>query len=92
MSPVADSTGWTFHYGETRPVFRAELQNVRRQVIDFRAEDTSLEAMRLIIKTVAAIDALEKSLEALAYYVRHEDTRADDRDRESEIHHARYGW
>lgn len=79
-------------YERERPIFRTELKDVRAMVIDYRQEDKSIEAMKLIVKVVANIDALEKSLETLAYYVRHEDTRADDRDREIETHNARYGF
>jgi len=88
--PTADSTGWT---PEPRKVFRTELKSVRKMVIDYSLEyPGDFQVMKMAVKIVSAIDALEKNLETLAYYVRHEDTRADDRDREAEIHHARYGF
>jgi len=87
--PIADSTGWT---PEPRKVFRTELKSVRKMVIDYSLEyPGDFQVMKRAVKIVSAIDALEKSLAELAELVRH-DTRAEDRDREAEIHHARYGF
>ena len=85
--PLINSDGdpvrYIYHY-EPKKNFRTEMAQVRKLVIDYKLENSSMETTHHIVKVVTAIDELESALAALAYYIRHEDTREDDREREEE--------